>query len=277
MSNPFRDGQSGSGAPSGSTMTVEQLRQKEIELDRREQQIEYQRRKLGELKEVASTRDKPPNWPSCRPLIYHNIREEIPENGRILVTRVYFSWFLYVGTLVVNCAALLGGLAAPVPQGATGPDYGLDFGLSIVLLVITPVISFVFWYRPFYVAVKNDRSISYFFFFFNYACHLLLCIVMAIGIPSSGGGGFINAFRIFKTNVAAGIVLLVSSGAWCLVSLFNVYQMQAAIRFYRGQGHTVKGDATSIARDAASSEAGQAIAIEAGKAAVAGAAAAHSH
>jgi len=139
--------------------------------------------------------------------------------------------------------ALLGGVIVDSTRG-------VDFGVSIALLVALIPVSFVFWYRPLYVAVKNDRGVSYFFFFFNYLCHLGFCIVMCIGIPSSGGGGFINAISVLGKNVAAGIVLLVSAGFWVLLTLFCVWQMKGVIFYYRARGHTVQGDATKMQGDA---------------------------
>jgi len=48
---------------------------------------------MQEVETLKANEKKLPNWPKCRPLIYHNIRDEIPEGPRNLVKRVYFSWF----------------------------------------------------------------------------------------------------------------------------------------------------------------------------------------
>jgi len=253
MSNPFLDEQNHQPLDF-SQMTPEQLQEKQIELERREQQLQYQQMKLQEVQKSTGAANKPPNWPRCKPLIYHNIYEEIPEGGRSLVRRVYFSWFLFCWTLSLNAVALLAGVIED-------SSLGVDFGVSLALFIILIPVSFVFWYRPLYVAVKNDRGMSYFFFFFNYVCHVAFCIVMCIGIPSSGSGGFINAIACLKFSAASGIILLVSSGNWVLFTLFCIWQLQATIRYYRARGHTIQGDANKMAVQAASSPQGREVIV----------------
>jgi hypothetical protein len=34
-----------------------------------------------------------PNWPRCRPLIYHSIRHDIPPDAQAMVKRVYIAWY----------------------------------------------------------------------------------------------------------------------------------------------------------------------------------------
>ena len=74
--------------------TEEELRQKELELERREQAIEYRERKIEEdkKKDDGVKHKPPPNWPKFRPVIYHDIREEIPEASQQITKRVYFAW-----------------------------------------------------------------------------------------------------------------------------------------------------------------------------------------
>ena len=66
------------------------------------------------------------------------------------------------------------------------PNSGTDFGISIALGILGPIIFFVFWYRPLYRAVQRDRSMSYFLFLFCFGFHVIFSIVMTIGIPNSG-------------------------------------------------------------------------------------------
>jgi len=91
MSNPFLEEKT----LDFTQMTPEQLREKQLELERREQQLQYQQMKVQEIQEKQGGVPKVANWPKCRPLIYHNIHDEIPENGRTLVKRVYFSWMFF--------------------------------------------------------------------------------------------------------------------------------------------------------------------------------------
>jgi len=261
MSNPFLEEQV---VVDFTQMNAEQLREKQLELERREQQIQYQQMKIQEVQQKQGV-EKPPNWPRCRPLIYHNIHDEIPENGRTIVRRVYFSWFSFSFALFLNMIALLSGVIVD-------SDVGVDFGISIALLAVLIPVSFVFWYRTLYVAVKRDRGVNYFFFFFNYICHIGFCIIMCIGIPKSGAGGFINAVTVFSgKNVASGIILLISASFWVLLTFFCVWQYKGVIFYYRARGHTVQGDATKIQSDATKAAANAANS-PAGREAIAGAA-----
>lgn len=264
MSNPFQDGNYETNGNPYANYTQEQLRQKQLELDRKEQQLEYQERIIADEKKTYVV-DHPPNWPRCKPVIYHDIKAEIPESGRSLVTRIYFSWLMSLVCLVINMVSLLAGVIVD-------PNQGVSFGISIAILLLGLLLPFVFWYRPLYKAVKNDSGLNYFFFFFSYTWHILLAVIYAIGIPSSGGGGFIVAVQVFNISVGAGVILIISGGLWSLLALFCILQFLMTIRHYRNRGHTLKGDATNIAKDAATSEAGRAVIAEGGKAVVSGAA-----
>lgn len=114
-------------------------------------------------------------------MIYHNIDEEIPERGRWLVKRVYGAWYLAVIAYLMNAVAAFSCLVTKGEQG------GSTFGLALVILLIGTPVSFVFWYRPLYNGVKNDSSISFMFFWFNYGFHLAVVALLAVGIPGWGG------------------------------------------------------------------------------------------
>jgi len=253
-SNPFLD----SNEPNPYTgWSQDQLRQKQSELDKREHQLEYQERIISDQRADIEI-DHPANWPKCRPIIYHDIRVDIPEHGRSLVTRVYFSWLFSIVCLSLNVVALLAGVIV---------DSGMatSFGISIALLLLGLLIPFIFWYRPLYKAVRNDSGLNFFFFFFCYAWHILLAIIYAIGIPNSGGGGFIVATQIFKVSIGAGVILIISGGFWAFLSAFCILQFIFALRFYKNRGHTVTGDASKIATDAATSETGRAVIAQGAK------------
>jgi len=71
---------------------AERLRAKEEELNRKEAEL------LGREQIIASggggVNPKAPNWPRCRPLIYHNISGDMPTPETVrLVRMAYGSWF----------------------------------------------------------------------------------------------------------------------------------------------------------------------------------------
>lgn len=103
---PFEDGilgeglpEFGSGAAGGSRLfhpgdAVSQAEAstsaRERELERREARIRVQE----EILEANMARMKRKNWPSFRPILYHDINAEIPAVNRGMVRAAYITWIL---------------------------------------------------------------------------------------------------------------------------------------------------------------------------------------
>jgi len=60
------------------------------------------------------------------PLIYHSIKEEIPEASQPLITRLYQLWLVLLATLVVNVVACIFILTSGANDG--GRDVGASIG-----------------------------------------------------------------------------------------------------------------------------------------------------
>jgi secretory carrier-associated membrane protein len=56
---------------------------------------------------VASLDYIPLKFESVLPLVFHSIKDEIPEGSRPLITRLYQLWLLLALTLVLNFVAYL--------------------------------------------------------------------------------------------------------------------------------------------------------------------------
>ncbi|KAJ3125074.1 hypothetical protein HK100_011006 [Physocladia obscura] len=67
------------------------LAEREAELAKREALLNKREEKLIQ-KEATIDGFKPPNFPPCKPLVYHDIEAEIPEEGKWLVKRLYYAW-----------------------------------------------------------------------------------------------------------------------------------------------------------------------------------------
>lgn len=249
-------------------MTAEQLRQKEIELERREQelgrreqQLEYKERKVGELQVKLEELDKPPNWPSFRPIIRMNIREDIPDKNKFLAKRGYFAWLLCTITYLFNIVAVLALVIVD-------PDRATDFGVGLAVGIIGPPVAFVFWYRPLYAALRRGRTIPFLFFFFCYTFHLACCIVYCIGFANSGGAGYILAFMYMASSgtendgarKGAGVVCLISAIIWTIQCIFGGFLMLSAFRFYRSGGYNAQSAVNEVAQSSVVKAAGKAAA-----------------
>ncbi|KAJ3041942.1 Secretory carrier-associated membrane protein 2 [Rhizophlyctis rosea] len=238
------------GADAGKTA-------RELELERREAAVRMREealtRREGDLQYLT------PNWPKFRPMVYHDIDKEIPESGRWLVKRVYGAWWLALGTFIANCVAAFSCL---VTKGENG---GAQFGVSLIVMLVGIPVSFVFWYRPLYMGVKLDRSLSFFFFFFNFACHLAVMAVFAVGVPGWGGSGVIVTIAQLGKNVGSGVLCAIAAGLLIFQCVYGLWQIKAVTAYYRSKGLSVDQARNEAVSEFAKSEAGRDVAAEAVK------------
>jgi len=159
----------------------QELKRREEALNRREQQIDQQEKTIQ-----TSKGTRIPNWPRCRPFIYHNIVEDIPSpEGVALVTRAYGGWFALIGCLGVNLASLL---ASVIIRGA--PIAIQSFFLSLAYALFCTPSSFLI-YRLVYQAARKSKTSLYFLYFIFLWLEILVYIgVFVLGIDGWGGAGF---------------------------------------------------------------------------------------
>jgi len=128
---------------------------REAELAQRERDLEQRERELGQKAEYIRKHGRN-NWPPCTlflftrvscvsqlsyplnilnactsvyPLIFHSIAEEIPEDARPLITRLYQLWLVLIGTMVVNTIACIFVLTSGASDG--GKDLGASIGYAL--------------------------------------------------------------------------------------------------------------------------------------------------
>ena len=66
--------------------------------------------------------------PTVYPLIFHSIKDEIPEASQQLITRLYQLWLVLFGTLIINFVACIFVLVAGSSDG--GADLGASIGCA---------------------------------------------------------------------------------------------------------------------------------------------------
>eukprot|EP00842_Homolaphlyctis_polyrhiza_P006680 jgi/Hompol1/7012/HPOL_002825-RA len=224
--------------------------QRDIELDTREAELRVREAKLSAReKEVGDYH--PPNWPPFRPVVYHDILNDIPKNGQWLVKRVFLGWYLAVATFLINFIAAFSLLVTKADSA------GGTFGISLVMLVLGVPVSFMLWYRSLYEGVKHDRSMSFMLFFFNYSAHLAIMALMAIGIPGWGGAGFIYMFAQFSNNLGSGVLCLIATACFVFQCVYGLWQIKATHAYWRSQGLTTDQARNQAVQGIASSQFGQ--------------------
>lgn len=122
---------------------MEELRQREADLERRERELNQ---KAEHIRKFGRN-----NWPPCPsfllsfvkrltlphvvyPLIFHSIKEEIPDVSQPLITRLYQLWLVLAGTLIINMVACIFILTAG--QSGGGSDLGSSIGCELLRTVV---------------------------------------------------------------------------------------------------------------------------------------------
>lgn len=199
-----------------------------MEIARREAELEYRERKLKEREAVIATLSKPRNFPQCYPLIYHSIKEEIPEAQRPVVRKVFVSWNIEALAYTLNFIAVM---FATFTGAGGGPGAWMAAAL---LFVVGPMGAFRFWYYPFYTGVRDGKSLRFFFFFFWYLVHMGLTVYLGIGL-GDGGAGAIMLLDVLNGESKIAIVLCaLSTGVWAINFFWSSYTLKQVHSFYRG-------------------------------------------
>ncbi|XP_047452919.1 secretory carrier-associated membrane protein 2 [Mugil cephalus] len=202
----------------------EELERKAAELDRREQDLQSR-----------GLTGKENNWPPLpksfpiKPCFYQNFSEEIPQESRRVCKMMYYLWMFNCVTLFLN---LLACLAVFTIDGG----YGIDFGLSILWLILFTPCSFLCWYRPIYKAFKTDSSFSFFFFFFVFFVQVGFFIIQSVGIPHWGNSGWITAINIIRGNVPVGAIMIIVAILFTICAVTSVFLLKMVHSMYRRTG-----------------------------------------
>ena len=152
---------------------------------------------------------------------------------------------------------------------STGADSGATtFGISLLIMLVGIPVSFTFWYRQIYMGVKQDSSISFFFFFLNYSFHIGASVLLCIGIPGWGGAGFIYLLdRFSKNQVGSGVLCIIATSLLAIEAILGLAYIAKAIAFYRSAGMSTEKAKKQAAVSVAKSDIGRDIAFQSVKSA----------
>lgn len=185
------------------------------------------------------------NWPPIpsfiplQPCFYQDINVDIPVEFQEMVRRLYYLWLLHAALLLAN---MFGGLCYLFG----GLDNGSMFGFSLVYCFFFIPLSFICWFRPAYKAFRSDSSFNFMVFFFIFFCQFCFSIVMALGIPQTGGAGLITAIVTFRGgNRSAGpvggdyfvgfIIICIAFG-FSAAALADFFMLSKIHGYYRATG-----------------------------------------
>ncbi|KIK19347.1 hypothetical protein PISMIDRAFT_156105 [Pisolithus microcarpus 441] len=231
--NPFASTHSLDANPFDDPAPTQDKTARQRDLEQRERDLQRREQELNQRAEHIRKHGRN-NWPPFFPLIFHSIREEIPEASRPLINRLYQLWLVLLATLIINMIACIFFLVAGSSDG------GKDLGGSIGYLIIIAPLSFLLWYRPIYNGYMKEQALYYYIFFFFCGFHLLYSIYMVIGIPSTGSAGLIQTIQMYASgHWAAGILGTVATVGWSVQGLGLAYYYRQIWSHHNAAGHTV--------------------------------------
>ncbi|XP_061671276.1 secretory carrier membrane protein 2, like isoform X4 [Syngnathoides biaculeatus] len=206
----------------------EELERKAAELERKEQELQNRTtQNAGAVNEN--------NWPPLpkffpvKPCFYQDFEADIPEEYQRICKRMYYLWMFHSATLFLNVLACLA-------YFTVDSQYGVDFGLSILWLMLFTPVSFICWYRPVYKAFRSDSSFSFFFFFFVFFFQVAVYIIQTVGIPKWGNSGWITSISMINTNLAVAVVMMVVAGFFTVNAVLAVFLLKMVHSKYRRTG-----------------------------------------
>ncbi|KAJ7905561.1 scamp-domain-containing protein [Mycena olivaceomarginata] len=210
---------------SADSHRLDQLRQRELDLERREQELAA---KADNLRKNGRS-----NWPPFFPLIFHSIKDEIPEGSQALITRLYQLWLVLAVTLILNMVACIMILIAGSRDG------GRDTGASIGSLSFP---------SPIYNGYMKEQALYYYFYFFFGGFHLLFSVYMIIGVPSTGSAGLIQMIQMYaQHHWLAAVFCTVATVGWTVQGVGNAFYYRQIYAHHNAAGHTMEKAKTELA------------------------------
>lgn len=241
------------------TVTTEDFQRRQEELERKAAELARREEELRTSAGTARINNWPP-LPACipfQPCFYQDINVDIPVEFQEHVKRLYYLWLFHALMILLN---VLGGACLLF----SGLDDGTTFGLSLAYVVFNIPLSFLCWFRPVYKAFRTDSSISFMIFFLTFSGQFLFMLIMAIGIPKTGGSGFITAIVTFQggkraTGASGGdyfvgfIIILVAVG-FALAAAADFYMLTKVHGMYRATGASIAKAQAELASGVMSSD-----------------------
>ncbi|NXA72648.1 SCAM2 protein, partial [Thryothorus ludovicianus] len=214
------------------------LLQQQAELERKAAELEKKERELQS--HAASIDPRQNNWPplpkKCpiKPCFYQDFSADIPADYQRICKMLYYLWMLHSITLLLNLLACLAWFTVD-------SNRGVDFGLSILWLILFTPCAFLCWYRPIYKAFRqvlgSDSSFSFFVFFFIFFCQIAIYIIQAVGIPGWGDRAAVTVPGSLEVSQASVVVIMMVVAAFfTLCAVLSLFLLKQVHSLYRRTG-----------------------------------------
>lgn len=210
------------------TVTLSMVEAKEAQNAARRSEL---RKRQGEVLSIA---EPDPNFPpECcciKPVIYHNIRVQIPVNQQRFM---YILCGLYLSLIVLIIYNIVAAFVNFIFGGSA-----LHFGLSFLYLIGLPG-AWVLWYYNIYCATTESNKPRQLLGILGLFLGVAFDVWMAVGVSGFGGCGWLITLGS-TGSLPRFIVLLIAAILWTLHALLLCFMM---LRYWRVSSSLIKGGA----------------------------------
>lgn len=182
--------------------------------------------------------NRAPNWPRkfllcVRPMVHHNIAEEILVPRQKLVHVAYVNYIATIFLLVANTLIVLSlSTLANQPGRDSSPSMIQHVVVAVLQLLGIPLAFFV-WYWPTYQSCATGACGTYRLAFCGLAMACLFNVVQMVGPIGYGGAGGLYAKEIFVTKGSvAAVAPAVVTAFWFLQLLGFFYVIHGMRGFF---------------------------------------------
>lgn len=176
------------------------LRMREEELRRREHALEKR------IIETGYDEERIPNWPPFKPITYHSIKNDIPNEVKGTIKLAYTFYLLSVLAITWNLIAMLFKLGLDDTASV-----GSDIASSLIYFVAVPYLLWKMVYKVLYNSVRKDKSYKFMFFFLMNLIWIAVLIMAFLGGDGSGFAGISSTTEAMKQNKTIGLILLIAT------------------------------------------------------------------
>mmetsp|Transcript_6080 Transcript_6080/g.8849 ORF Transcript_6080/g.8849 Transcript_6080/m.8849 type:complete len:216 (-) Transcript_6080:48-695(-) len=194
------------------------------------------------------------NFPPCYPIMYHSISE--CGEKKYLAIMGLGQWILFLIILLANAVGCNISLFTGISHGDWWQRTLGSAIISLIWVVILPLLTFITSYLVTYYACASGFLPHYIVFFFCRTIDVIFCLVMASGVPNSGGAGLLMgiATSVQAKNNGAFVVALIYNfvmfAVWIGNALLIMVMMALMGKHMFSSKISVKGAMRGVARRA---------------------------
>lgn len=214
------------------------LQRREEELIRREEALDIREAALARREaELAKAGFKTKNWPPLLPykILHHDIKKDIPEDLQPLMTIAYGCWLGLLGALFWNFISVTSvWITLRVRPFTSGVQIWF---LSIIYITSGYPMSYRFWYRPLYNAMKTGSKFKFGWFFLFFLFHIAFNVFAAVAPPIPFKGlsltGILSAIRIFGHSTPIAVFYCMGFGFFTIEASLSIWLLIQVYRHFR--------------------------------------------